>query len=259
MNEPTSPSSAAPQPDAPPQRSVRIPLAKPRWVKVFLVINVAIWLLMTLAGGSENPEVLIQFGANFSPLIVQGEIWRLFTANFLHIGVLHLAFNSFALNALGQEAEALFGSPRFIVIYLLAGLSGSIFSFGLHTGVALSAGASTAIFGLVGALISFFVRNRKHFGSVGGRRLNSYIGIAALNLFIGLSVPGIDNLGHIGGFLGGSILGWLLCPFYEVEFDGLQTRVVDRTSLRSEWVGIALFVLLLAAGVIGGLARQSTF
>jgi len=244
---------------APPPPKLRIPVTRPLWVKVCLAINVGLWLLMALAGGSENPEVLIRFGANFSPLVVQGELWRLFTANFLHIGVVHLVFNSLALYSLGQEVEALFGSPRFIVVYLLTGLSGSIFSFGLRTDAALSAGASTAIFGLVGTLIAFFVRNRRHFGELGRRRLNNYVFLILINLYIGLSVPGIDNLGHIGGFLGGLILGWLLCPFYEVEVSAGQPRVVDRNSLRVEWRGLALFAALLIAGVIGGLARPRAF
>ena len=238
---------------------LRIPLTRPRWVWVFLAINVTIWLLMTLAGGSENSGVLIQFGANASPLVVRGEYWRLFTANFLHIGLPHLLFNSYALVVLGPEVEALFGSPRLITLYLLSGLSGSIVSFGLHTGSRLSAGASTAIFGLVGALLAFFIRNRRHFGDVGRRRVNHYLFVAALNLYIGLSVPGIDNLGHIGGFAGGLTLGWLLCPFYTVEFDGLERRVVDLNSLRREWLGLALFVVLLIVGVIGGIARQGAF
>lgn len=252
MSQPDRP--ASPQP-APP----RIPLARPRWAWVFLTLNVTIWLLMTLAGGSENPSVLIQFGASATSRIVAGEVWRLFTANFLHIGLLHLLFNSYALYALGPEAEAIFGSSRFVTLYLLSGLSGSIFSFGLRAGVGLSAGASTAIFGLVGALLAFFIRNRRHFGEVGRRRVNHYLVVAALNLYIGLSVPSIDNLGHLGGFVGGLMLGWLLCPFYTVEHDGSERRVVDLNSLRGEWRGLALFVLLLIVGVIGGMARQSAF
>ena len=248
------PAPATPPSDAQ-RRPLRIPLSRPRWVYGFLGINIVVWLLMTLAGGSEDTAVLIQFGANVPRLVAQGEYWRLFTANFLHIGIPHLLFNSLALYALGPEAEALFGSPRFVSIYLLSGLSGSILSFSLHAG-GLSAGASTAIFGLIGALVAFFIRNRKHFGDIWRRRLNNYLVLAALNLYIGFSVPGIDNLGHIGGFAGGLTLGWLLCPFYAVEVEADQPRVVDRNSLRAEWMGLALFVVLLVVGVIAGLARH---
>jgi len=250
---------SGPGPAAPQPQRLRLPLTQPRWVKVFLAVNVAVFAVMTLAGGTEDPDVLMRFGASFAPLIVQGDVWRLITANFIHIGVLHLAFNTLALYSLGQEVEALFGSPRFIVAYLLTGLAGSIFSFGLGSGSSLSAGASTALFGLAGALIAFFARNRRHFGSIGVRHLNNTVGLVAVNLFIGFSVPGIDNLGHLGGLIGGLILGWLLCPFYEVEAQHGEPQVVDRNSLRAEWRGVALFVVLLVAGVIGGLARYAAF
>lgn len=251
----TDPSAPAPASPAAPRPSLRLPLSRPRWIWLFLAVNMAVWVLMTLAGGSEDPTVLVRFGANYSPLIAQGEIWRLFTANFLHIGIVHLLFNSYALYALGPEMEAVFGSPRFVAIYLLSGLSGSIASFGLRSGVTLSAGASTAIFGIAGAMVAFFVRNRRHFGSVGWRRLNHYIVLAGMNLIIGLSVRGIDTLGHLGGFAGGLTLGWLLCPFYAVNEDGGTPRVVDLNSLSREWLGVALFIILLIVGVVGGVSR----
>src|SRR6266542_34617 len=129
----------------------RLPIVKPRWVYVFLAINIILFLAMELTGGSENSENLIRFGANYAPLVRNGEYWRLLTANFLHIGLLHLLVNSYALYILGIEVEALFGHQRFIVIYLLSGISGSVFSFMITQG--LSAGASTSLFGLFGALV----------------------------------------------------------------------------------------------------------
>lgn len=257
MNQPNTPPSSAPPVE--PRKPPTIPLTRPRWVFIFLTINITLWVLMTLAGGSQNGLVLTQFGANIAPLIAMGEVWRLLTANFLHIGVVHLAFNTYALYLLGQEGEALFGSPRFVLIYLLSGLSGSILSFIVRTDVVLSAGASTSIFGLMGALTAFFVRNRQQFGDVGRRRLNNYIFFALLNLWIGFTVPGIDNLGHIGGYLGGLALGWMLCPFYRVEFEGREQRVTDLNSLRNEWFGVGLFAALLVVATIAGIARWSAF
>lgn len=254
MNRPDAPLPPAPRPQP---DFLRIPTSRPRWVWLFLAINGVVWVLMTLSGGSENTFVLLRFGANYAPAVAQGELWRLLTANFLHIGIIHLMINSYALYALGPETEALFGSPRFAVIYLLSGLSGSVLSFGLIPEAAISAGASTSLFGLIGALLAFFVRNRRHFGSAGQQRAAHYVFIAAVNLLYGLSTPGIDNLGHIGGFLGGLMLGWMLCPFYTLEVAGLERRVVDLNSLRSEWRGVLLFGILLIAGVIGGLSRWS--
>lgn len=248
----------APPPPSTQPPSLRIPVTRPRWVWIFLGLNLVVWLAMTMAGGSENDAVLIQFGANYAPRIVAGETWRLITANFLHIGIVHLLVNSYALYALGPETEALFGSSRFVTIYLMSGLSGSILSFGLGAGAVVSAGASTALFGLLGTLLAFFVRNRKHFGSVGERRVQHYVFLALINLIYGLTTPGIDNLGHIGGFIGGATLGWLLCPYYTIEAVGLERRVVDLNSLRNEWKGVLLYAVLLIAGLFGGLARWSS-
>ena len=255
MNRPDFPAPAAPSPQ---QVGLRLPLTKPRWVWVFFGVNIGIWLLMTLAGGSENAQILIDFGANVPSRVAQGEVWRLFTANFLHIGLVHLLFNMYAIYILGPEMESLYGSARFVAIYLLTGLSGSIASFALHTDLALSAGASTSLFGIIGAMIAFFARNRERFGARGRQRLNNYVALAGLNLVIGISIPSIDMLGHAGGFVGGLVLGWLLCPYYAVKVEADGPHVVDLNSLRNEWRGVALFVILLIVGVIGGISRQGT-
>ena len=96
------------QPDAAtptvaPARSVRLPVPSfaPLWTFVLLGINVLVWLAMTVSGGSENPLVLVRFGAKYGPLIAVGQYWRLLTACFLHIGIMHLAFNGYALFSFG--------------------------------------------------------------------------------------------------------------------------------------------------------------
>ncbi len=207
-------------------------------------ILVVVFVVETLAGGSENTSVLVNLGANVGPLVTTGEYWRLFTANFLHIGLLHLAFNLYALYIVGTEAEMFYGPWRFLVIYLLSGLSGALASYTFTYG--LSAGASTAIFGLIGTLFAFFTRNRAVFGEMSRTRLSNLIIVIIINLFYGLSVSAIDNWGHAGGFVGGFILGWLLCPFYQIEArpDGFR-RVVDRNSLRVEWIGVGLVTVLM--------------
>jgi rhomboid protease GluP len=207
-------------------------------------ILVVVFVVETLAGGSETQQVLVNLGANVGPLVTTGEYWRLFTANFLHIGLLHLAFNLYALYIVGTEVEMFYGPWRFLVIYLLSGLSGALASYTFTYG--LSAGASTAIFGLIGTLFAFFTRNRAVFGEMSRTRLSNLIIVIIINVFYGLSVSAIDNWGHAGGFVGGFILGWLLCPFYQIEArpDGFR-RVVDRNSLRTEWIGIGLVSVLM--------------
>jgi rhomboid protease GluP len=200
-------------PAPPPPTRLRVPLAKPFWTFVFLGINAIIFLGMTVDGGSENSDTLIRWQANFAPLVMEGEYWRLFTANFLHIGIAHILFNSYALYSLGAQAESLYGPRRFVVLYLLSGISGAVFSFAFTHG--LSAGASTSLFGLFGALVAYFYKHRKDLGALGQQQLISLGLTLLINVLFGLTNPRIDNWGHAGGFIGGIILGWFFCPVYE--------------------------------------------
>ena len=141
----------------------RVPLA----TYVLLVANLVVFAAATRAGGPENPAVLEDFGALFSPLVAEGQYWRLFTAMFLHIGVVHLIFNSFSLFIFGRVVEQVFGLIRFLVTYILAGLAGSIASYASSPGVP-AAGASGAIFGVLGALVAYFVVQQEVFGKLAG-------------------------------------------------------------------------------------------
>ena len=237
MNQIQSPTPAPPV-------TLRLPTYRPRVTFVMMGILIVVFVIETLVGGSESSRVLIRLGANVGPLVTTGDYWRLFTANFLHIGLLHIAFNLYALYIVGTEVEMFYGPWRFLTIYLLTGLSGAIASYAFTYG--LSAGASTALFGLIGTLFAFFTRNRAVFGEVSRARLTNLFIVIAMNLFLSLSMPAIDNWGHIGGFIGGIILGWLLCPFYQIEArsDGFR-HVVDRNSLRAEWMGVGLVTVLM--------------
>jgi rhomboid protease GluP len=240
---------------APRPVTLRLPTFRPRVTYVMMGILIVVFVIETLAGGSENPLVLINLGANVGPLVTTGEYWRLFTANFLHIGLMHIAFNLYALYIVGTEVEMFYGPWRFLVIYLLSGLSGAIASYAFTYG--LSAGASTAVFGLIGTLFAFFTRNRAVFGEMSRTRLTNLIIVIVINVFYGLSVSAIDNWGHIGGFVGGFILGWLLCPFYQIEAqpDGVR-RVVDRNSLRIEWIGVVLVCVLMVVAFWAALQQH---
>jgi rhomboid protease GluP len=219
-------------------------MSRPIVTWVLLAILVVVFIVETLLGGSTDTEVLIRMGAKVTPLIAAGEYWRLFTSMFLHIGLMHLAFNGYALFVLGTELERLYGSGRFLAIYLLSGLFGSLFSYAFSD--SLSAGASGAIFGLVGALAAFFALHRKTLGAWGRRRLINIGIIVALNLFWGLSQPGIDNLAHIGGLLSGLVLGWALAPRYEL--DPVAIRVLDTNRMGRYWLALTLAVAILVGG-----------
>ncbi len=188
----------------------RIPMARPRWTFILLGINIAVFLAMTVFGalnglglsGSQDSRVLLTFGAMQNQLIAQGEYYRLLTSMFLHIGLIHLLFNSYALYVVGQDVERLYGSARFLVIYFLSGLGGSLASFVLGAG-GISAGASGAIFGLIGASIAYFYLHRKTFGHRGQAQLRSLLMLAGINLVLGFTIPGINNLAHMGGLVFG--------------------------------------------------------
>ncbi len=245
-------------PPPPPPQQLRLPLSRPRWTYVFLAAIGVMFVVEVVSGatnfaGGGDERALIALGANYAPGVMAGEYWRLFTANFLHIGLFHIFFNGYALYILGQEVESLYGATRFIVIFLVGCVAGAIASFAFTFG--LSAGASTGIFGLIGTLIAFFARNRKLFGTLGRARLNNLLIVGLINIFYGVVNPQIDNWGHVGGFLAGLTLGWLLCPWYQIEqgSDGSR-RVVDRNSLQAEWIGVSLFTVLLIVAFVAALS-----
>jgi len=178
---------------------------------VILVLNILVFALMTLAGGSTDPEVLLDFGASYGPYFHRGEYWRAVMPMFLHIGWLHLAVNSYALYILGPILERVYGYGRFALLYVAFGVGGSLLSMRMSDHIA--AGASGAIFGIAGAMLTTGLLHRQavppRWGRAFGRGILPFI---ALNLILGFSVPGIDNWGHIGGLVAGFVLPILLAP-----------------------------------------------
>lgn len=167
---------------------------------VLLIIQIAVYLLMTLAGGSTNAVVLVRFGAKFSPYIqVYHQYWRFITPIFVHIGIEHIVMNSIFLYYLGGQMERMIGSWRFLAIYLLSGVMGNVASFAF--GGAISAGASTSLFGLFGMII-YLSRNHsyvRYFRALGMQ----YAALIVLNIVMGFINGSVDNFGHIGGLVGG--------------------------------------------------------
>ena len=118
---------------------------------VLIAMNLVVFGLMTLAGGSTNQEVLLEFGASYGPYFRQGEYWRLVMPMFLHIGVLHLLINMYALYLLGRILEHVYGYGRFALLYVGSGMFSSYLS--MAVGPHIAAGASGAIFGIAGAML----------------------------------------------------------------------------------------------------------
>lgn len=238
-------------PQAQPQTvRLRLPSYRPLFWGVLLAINIGMYLIEVWQSGGMEPklDVLNALGAKNNELIFENkEYWRLLTAMFLHGGLLHILFNGYALFALGPETERTYGPWRFLAVYFIGGLTGSVASYAFSPSV--SVGASGAIFALLGALGAFFYASRKTLGEAARQQLGSLITIAMLNLFIGFSGGNIDNFGHIGGLIGGLVVGWLLAPRYEVD-DRLYPPVVVRRFLPVGWAGAAGFLALLAALVV---------
>jgi rhomboid protease GluP len=172
--------------------------------KVIIGINVAVFLAMMLTGGTTTLN-LIRFGAKYNYGIVLGEYWRFVTPMFIHLDLMHLAFNMTALIVLSRTLDQIFGSKRLILIYFIAGVGGVLLSFAFND--ALSAGASGAIFGLMGAHLYLFFRNKSAYRYIFG---NDFLILLGINLVYGFIHPSIDTFGHLGGLFAGFFMAAIL-------------------------------------------------
>ncbi|HJA12851.1 MAG TPA: rhomboid family intramembrane serine protease [Candidatus Mediterraneibacter merdipullorum] len=176
-----------------------------------IILNTAVFFILTMLGDTEDAVFMVKHGAMYDPLLTQGqEYYRLFTCLFLHFGIEHLLNNMVMLGALGWNLEPETGRWKFLVIYFASGLFGNILSFvhDIRTGQEIvSAGASGAVFGLMGALLYVVIANRGRLGRLSAKGL---VFMAALSLYFGLTSSGVDNLAHIGGLAGGFLLAVLL-------------------------------------------------
>ncbi len=246
--DPPSPPSAA---ETPPQVSTPAHTPRPYVTYALIAVTTLVYLGQLASEALFGFDVLVALGAKINEYIAAGEMWRLITPILLHGSLLHIGFNMYALYIFGPRMELTFGRWRFIALYLLSGFAGNVFS--LMFTQAASVGSSTAIFGLMGAYGVHIYHNRELFGEAASRAsLNSIIRIAAINLFIGLS-PGIDNWGHVGGLLGGSLFAWLAGPLLEVRGFAPPYRLEDQRTPETIWQAIALTVGLFGALATGAL------
>ncbi len=173
---------------------------------IFLAIMIGYFIIMSINGGTTNAANLVRFGALFPPFILQfNQYFRFITAIFIHIGIVHLYFNSYALYIFGPQMERLMGSRNFLIFFLLTGIGGNIatFFFNFNT---VSAGASGGLFGIFGA---FFYMIRKHSNMItsGGRK--QILRLLGINLAITILVPSISITAHLGGFVIGYLLSFI--------------------------------------------------
>ena len=176
---------------------------KPTATYSLILICILIFILMYILGnGSEDTYTLLKFGANLDALTKNGQYYRLFTSMFLHIGIIHLLCNMYSLYIIGREVEIVFTKKKYLIIYLLSGIAGSILSLAFNHNT-VCAGASGAIFGLLGALLYFGYYYRAYLGASVTR---SILPVVIINLIIGFASTGIDNAAHIGGLVGGILI-----------------------------------------------------
>jgi len=221
-----------------PRRRSRIAIELVPVTTTIIGINIVVFVAMTLSGlslwGPENTG-LVNWGANDGLHTLLAQPWRMLTSNYVHIGLIHISLNMWCLWNLGLLAEQIFEPWTYILVYTFCGLTGSLVSIAYNP-TRVSAGASGAVFGLAGALISALYLGRLPVHpSALKATLKSLLSFAGYNLFFGAVVPAIDNSAHIGGLVSGLALGAVLAP-----------HLTSPRKQRSLWNG-AIFVV--AAGV----------
>ena len=207
--------------------------------QVIVGLNVLVFVAMVLSGvslGIPTPQQLLTWGANYAPLSLGPQPWRMLASNYVHIGIIHIFFNMWCLWNLGRLAERIFDRWTYLLVYTASGISGSLASLWWHP-KGIGAGASGAIFGLAGALIAVLYLGELPISKDALKpTLKSLITFAAYNLFFGL-VPGIDNAAHLGGLAAGLGLGAVLAKSFS---EPLESRARWRNYVM---VGTALLLL----------------
>jgi rhomboid protease GluP len=189
--------------------------ASPYTLTIALIaINTLVFLAMVASGISfTSPTALdvANWGGDFGPLTLGAhQYWRLFTSCFLHFGIIHIAFNMYVLYQIGPFIQTVFGRARYLLIYILAGLGGSVISIYVHP-LSVGAGASGAIFGLYGAVFSFLLIKRRSLNPAAVQRIGKSAGIFVLyNVVYGTISRTTDLSAHFGGLVAGFLAGMLL-------------------------------------------------
>jgi membrane associated rhomboid family serine protease len=218
---------------------------RPVVTQVLIAMNVGFFIAEILTGARLDASFSGSFGGSLiewgalrpDHIAYLHEYWRLVSAMFLHGGLLHLGVNMYVLWVLGSVIEPAFGSKRFLAIYLIAGLFGSVASYTFSSPNVVGVGASGAIFGLLGAWVAYNLRRR---GSpAAAAQLRWALLWIGINLVIGLTISGIDNFAHMGGLVGGLIAGFVA--------EGVSGRRDDVPIQIAGFVGMLLLAIILIA------------
>jgi membrane associated rhomboid family serine protease len=196
-----------------PRVRARISVGKPGTVtRVLIAVNVVMFAIEVFTGASQaiglggNAQKMFDLGAAYPPAIAAGQTWRLFTSMFLHFGFLHIALNMYALYLFGTLVEEAYGSLTFLALYLVTGMLASVASYAFGPAIQLAAGASGAVFGMLGAWFAYNYRRRDL--QFHRAQLQGAVMLIALNMFISFGFHGIDWRAHLGGLVTGAFLGF---------------------------------------------------
>jgi rhomboid protease GluP len=260
------------QPRSRQQVILHIPSVRPTITYAIIAINVAIFLIR-LTSFSLDQQIQLWGATRPSDVLINGEVYRLFTSMFLHASlfdplgrfafqnILHIVFNMYLLYTVGTQVERLFGHVRFVLIYILGGLGGAVLSTVLSGGNAYSLGASGAVFAILAAQLVYLYQHRKLLGIRARSQMQSLIILVVINLIyggltsVGRSAFQVDNWAHLGGLIGGLVLAWGIGPLYIVrrhpdQPEGLLAEDINPLKNRY-WVLTLYVVALMVILVIG--------
>ncbi len=246
-----SPSATPPSPTMSEGQVAVRPVFRPYVTYALIGICVLVYLIQIGTQSFLGQDIPALWGIKNNDLILQGQVWRLFTPIFLHGSILHIAFNMYALFYIGAMLERFYGRSRYIGLFILSGFAGNVISFMFSSYHSL--GSSTSIFGLLGAEGVLIYQNREIFGPIARRALSQVVIIAVVNLIIGLTPgSGIDNWGHIGGLIGGTLFAWFGGPVLRrvgqiSPYPVVNTRTEREALIAGTGVGALFFFLTLVA------------
>ena len=209
------------------------------FTKLIILACIVMYIVVGIKDGnflSFSATTLAMLGGNNLMLVQNGEVWRLLTSAFLHAGLIHLLVNMYSLAILGTQVETFIGKWKFLFIYLISAISGNLLSLVFSASNVISVGASGALFGLMGALLYFGYHYRLYLSEA---IRNQIIPIIILNLLIGFTISGIDNVAHIGGLIGGYLAAMAI---------GIDYKSAKRDMLNG-WIVLVLYIAFLSVVV----------
>ena len=207
--------------------------------KILICLCTIMFCVCMFYGGNPlgmDGYLLFKFGANLKEAIVAGEVWRLLTCAFLHASIIHLIFNMYALYILGNQLESYIGKAKFLIVYIISAISGSLMSC-IFTN-SLSIGASGAIFGLLGSLVYFGYHFRLYLGNI---LKSQIVPLIIINLLIGFAFSSIDNAAHIGGLIG----GYLSTMALGIKGKSSKSEQINGSIVLTIYIGFMIYILFL--------------